>query len=169
MAWLFKSTEWPELLLYTIAWCEFWNLYEHDQRIKPIFCRPQQPLKPEIPQQFRCQWGFQDPIRPFYKPQKASHTFPPWMCLQAKSQKRNTFLCYVYVCFLPAGLYDATRADPCAVSWISLKLMYTECFPANNVQGERSDGSSDVVLCCRNVMQILKCSKSHLGLVLLEK
>lgn len=45
----------------------------------------------------------------------------------------------------------------------------SECMNANNLQSERSDGSSDVVFCCENVMQMLKYCKSQIYSVIFEK
>lgn len=56
VAWFFI-----QLGMCTIVWLVFWNLFEHKQKMRPLFWRPQWLLKLEIPQQFSCQWGFQDP------------------------------------------------------------------------------------------------------------
>lgn len=57
VAWFFFF----QLGMCKIVWLASWNLFKHDQKIRPLFWRPQWLLKLEIPQQFSCQWGFQDP------------------------------------------------------------------------------------------------------------
>lgn len=82
---LFENTERPEVTIRTTAWSEFRNLYEHEQRMKHVLCRPQWLLKPEIPQQFRQPMRLSEPNQTHLQATvNICWWFPPWLCQHGK-------------------------------------------------------------------------------------